>query len=175
MPTTPVPECVAWAIEKLAIAPSDHLLEIGCGPGIAAAAACKKLGTGTYVGVDRSSVAIARATGRNLSNIESGKARFLRAWFAEADLGGNRFDKVFAIRVNFFWQGGQRELPLIQAVLKPKGHLTIVYEPPRKDMIPGTVRKVRANLEAGGFLITEVLTEIRQSELLCIQAVRTRR
>jgi hypothetical protein len=88
---------------------------------------------------------------------------------------GNRFDKVFAVRVNFFWQGGQRELPLIQAVLKPKGQLTIVYEPPRKGMIPGTVRKVRANLEAGGFLITEVLTEIRQSELLCIQAVRTRR
>ena len=125
--------------------------------------------------MDRSGVAIERATERNLANIESGKARFLRARFADADLGGNRFDKVFAIRVNFFWQGGQPELPLIQAALKPKGQLTIVYEPPQKGMIPGTVRKVRANLEREGFSITEVLTEIRQSELLCIQAVRTRR
>jgi len=172
---TGVPKCVAWAIEYVAIAPSDRLLEIGCGPGVAAALACKKLGTGTYVGVDRSGVAIARATGRNLSNIESGKARFLRAWFADADLGGARFDKVFAIRVNFFWQGGQRELPVIQAALKPKGRLTIVYEPPRMGMIPGTARKVRANLEREGFSITEVLTEISQSELLCIHAVRTHR
>ena len=175
MPTKNVPKCVGWAIEHVAIAPSDHLLEIGCGPGVAAALACKKLGTGSYVGVDRSGVAIKRATERNLENIESGKAKFLRAWFADADLGGNRFDKVFALRVNFFWQGGQQELPLIKTVLKPKGQLTIVYEPPQKGMIPNTVRKVRANLEREGFLITEGLTEIRQRELLCIQAVRTRR
>ena len=175
MPATQVPKCVAWAIEHVAIAPSDRLLEIGCGPGVAAVLACKKLGTGNYVGVDRSGVAIKRATERNLENIESGKARFLKGPFADADLGGKRFDKIFAIRVNFFWQGGQRELPLIQAALKPKGQLTIVYEPPQNGMILGTVKKVRANLEREGFSITEVLTEIRQSELLCIQAVQTRR
>jgi protein-L-isoaspartate O-methyltransferase len=168
---TSVPRCVAWAIENVAVAPSDRLLEIGCGPGVAAALACKTLGTGTYVGVDRSGVAIARATERNLANIKSGKARFLRAKFADADLGGARFDKVFAIRVNFFWQDGRPELPVIKAALKRKGRLTIVYEPPQKGMIPNTVRKVRANLEREGFSITEVLTEIRQSELLCIQAV----
>jgi protein-L-isoaspartate O-methyltransferase len=172
---TSVPKCVAWAIENVAIAPSDRLLEIGCGPGVAAVLACEKLGTGSYVGVDRSGVAIARATERNLSKIESGKARFLKTPFADADLGGARFDKVFAIRVNFFWQDGRPELPVIQAALKRKGRLTIVYEPPQKGMIPNTVRKVRANLEREGFSITDVLTEIRQNELLCIQAVRTRR
>jgi protein-L-isoaspartate O-methyltransferase len=174
LPRTSVPKCVACAIENVAIAPSDRLLEIGCGPGVAAALACEKLGTGTYVGVDRSGVAIARATERNLASIESGKARFLRAKFADADLGGARFDKVFAIRVNFFWQDGRPELPVIHAALQRKGRLTIVYEPPQKGMIPGTVRKVRANLEREGFSITEVLTEIRESELLCIQAARTR-
>ena len=125
--------------------------------------------------MDRSGAAIARATERNLANIESEKARFLRAKFADADLGGDRFDKVFAIRVNFFWQDGRPELPLIQTALKRKGRLTIVYEPPQKGMIPGTVREVRANLEREGFSITKVLTETRQSELLCIQAARTRR
>jgi protein-L-isoaspartate O-methyltransferase len=172
LPATQVPKCVAWAIEQVAIAPSDRLLEIGCGPGVAAALACKKLGTGTYVGVDRSGVAIARATERNLTSIESGKARFLQAKFADADLGGARFDKVFAIRVNFFWQDGRPELPKLRAALKAKGRLTIVYEPPQKGMIPGTVKKVRANLEREGFSISDVLTEIGQSELLCIQVVR---
>ena len=170
MPTL-VPDCIAWAIETLAIAPTDRLLEIGCGPGVAALLACERLGKGAYVGVDRSGVAIARATERNLKNIEAGKAAFVKSPFADADLGGARFDKVFAIRVNFFWQGGQHELPVVRAALKRRGRLSIVYEPPRKGMMARTVRQVRENLEREGFAISEVLTETRQSEMFCIEAV----
>src|SRR5262245_35671997 len=108
MPTN-VPDVITWTLSTLTIAPTDRVLEIGCGPGVAALLACEKLGKGAYVGVDRSGVAIKRATEHNAKSIEAGKARFIKSLFADADLGGARFDKIFAIRVNFFWQGGQRE------------------------------------------------------------------
>jgi ubiquinone/menaquinone biosynthesis C-methylase UbiE len=169
MPTE-IPDCIAWTLEMLAIAPADHVLEIGCGPGVGASVACEKLGKGGYIGVDRSDVAIKRATERNAKRIEAGRARFVKSPFADVDLAGARFDKIFAIRVNFFWQGGQRELPLIRKVLRPKGKVFITYEPPRPGMMPRTVRLVRENLEREGFAISEVLTEMRQSEMFCIQA-----
>ena len=174
MPTM-VPNWVAWAIDTLAIAPTDRLLEIGCGPGVAALLACEKLEKGAYVGVDRSGVAIARATERNVKTIEAGRAAFVKSPFADADLGAARFDKIFAIRVNFFWQGGQRELPLIRAALKPKGRLSIVYEPPRKGIMAWTVKKFRENLEREGFAISDVLSETRQNEMFCIQAAAVAR
>ncbi|HEV3504599.1 MAG TPA: hypothetical protein VG637_04850, partial [Actinomycetes bacterium] len=40
---TAVPERIRWAVEVLSPAPEDHVLEIGCGPGVAVAAICRRL------------------------------------------------------------------------------------------------------------------------------------
>ena len=125
MATADVPERIRWAVQVLDAAGDDHLLEIGCGPGVAVAAICQRLTGGRVVAIDRSATAIARATRRNADCIASGTA-VLRTVALE-DLGPSGlpeatdgFDKVFAMNVNLFWvRSPARELELIRTLLRP--------------------------------------------------------
>ena len=128
-----VPERISWAVRTMAPDPDDHLLEIGCGPGVAVGLVCQQLTGGQIVAIDRSATAIGRAAGRNTACVAAGKA-VLRAAALEsltpADLLGGRdgFDTVFAMNVNLFWvRAPARELDLIRAVLKPAGALFLFY------------------------------------------------
>jgi ubiquinone/menaquinone biosynthesis C-methylase UbiE len=59
-----VPERIRWAVRTMAPGPDDHLLEIGCGPGVAVAHVCQRLAGGQILAIDRSATAIARAARR---------------------------------------------------------------------------------------------------------------
>jgi cyclopropane fatty-acyl-phospholipid synthase-like methyltransferase len=52
--TTLIPQRITAAVEMLAVQARDHLLEIGCGNGAAAALVCERLGDGRLVAIDRS-------------------------------------------------------------------------------------------------------------------------
>jgi SAM-dependent methyltransferase len=128
-----VPDRISWAVRTLAPAPDDHLLEIGCGPGVAVSVVCEALAGGQILAIDRSPTAIARATRRNAGCIAAGKA-VLRVAALEslqaAELLEHRqgFDKVFAMNVNLFWvRSPARELELIRTVLRPGGSLSLFY------------------------------------------------
>ena len=128
-----VPERIRWAVRTMAPGPDDHLLEIGCGPGVAVAHICQRLAGGRIVAIDRSATAIDRATRRNAACVAAGTAVLRTAALESltpADLPGGRdgFDKVFAMNVNLFWvRDPARELDLIRAVLKPGGALFLFY------------------------------------------------
>jgi cyclopropane fatty-acyl-phospholipid synthase-like methyltransferase len=159
-----VPERIRWAVQVLAPAPGDHLLEIGCGPGVAVAAICQRLTGGRVVAIDRSATAIARATRRNADCIASGRAALRTVALEDlrpSDLpeGGDGFDKVFAMNVNLFWVRSQaRELDLIRALLRPGGTLSLFYGYGTPGRGAATVPEaVVGHLTAGGFA-TEVRT-----------------
>jgi cyclopropane fatty-acyl-phospholipid synthase-like methyltransferase len=128
-----VPERIRWAVRTMAPAPDDHLLEIGCGPGVAVSLVCEHLAGGRIVAIDRSPTAIERATRRNAEHVASGKAALRTAALesleaAELLQGGPGFDKVFAMNVNLFWvRSPARELETIRAVLAPEGAFYLFY------------------------------------------------
>jgi trans-aconitate methyltransferase len=62
MPT--VPHRIRWAVDLLDIHPDHRILEIGCGPGVAAGLVTERLTTGHLVAIDRSATAVRRATAR---------------------------------------------------------------------------------------------------------------
>jgi SAM-dependent methyltransferase len=128
-----VPERIRWAVRAMAPDPDDRLLEIGCGPGVAVAAICRRLTGGQITAIDRSPTAIARATRRNAGCVAAGRAVLRTAALASLDpadllAGGRGFDKVFAMNVNLFWvRSPARELDLIRALLAPGGALWLFY------------------------------------------------
>lgn len=96
-----VPERITWAVDRLDVEPGDRILELGCGPGVAAALVCEQLVDGELVAIDRSATAIERARQRN----PTGPVRVETTDLAGFDAKAGHFDKAFAVNVNVFWTG----------------------------------------------------------------------
>lgn len=125
-----MPDRIESFVASMAIQPTDRVLEIGCGHGVAATLVCKTLRTGRYVAVDRSPKMIAAAEKRNLQFVEAGVARFVHASLEQLDLGGERFDKVFAMRVRLFHDQPEHARQLAQRWLAANGVLFVEYDEP---------------------------------------------
>src|SRR5918999_5051276 len=102
-----IAERLLWTVETLAVEPDEHLLEVGCGPGVAVQLVCQQLANGTITAIDRSATMVARARQRNHAHVVAGRARIELRTLADADFGerslGTAFTKAFAINVNAFW------------------------------------------------------------------------
>src|SRR3954468_13565255 len=103
-------ERFVWAVDTLEVRPTDRLLEVGCGHGVAVSLVCERLTTGTITAIDRSAKMIEMATRRNHEHVDAGRAVLETLALEHAAFGDRRFDKVFPFNVAPFWQ--QREAAL---------------------------------------------------------------
>ena len=88
-------------VDALPLRPGMRVLEIGCGPGVAARAVLQRIGNGHVLAIDRSAKAIAQATAGSAVELASGKLEF-RCVAAEdfvLDDGERPYDLAFAVRV----------------------------------------------------------------------------
>lgn len=117
-------------VESMEIRPTDRVLEIGCGHGVAATLICSKLSSGSYLAVDRSRKMVDAAAKRNKPFIDAGVARFMQSDLESLDLGEMKFDKVLAMRVRLFHDQPERARKLAKRWLAPKGKLFVQYDEP---------------------------------------------
>lgn len=151
--TDRIPERLDRAVELLDPRPGERILEIGCGPGVAATLICSRLGgEGKLVAIDRSATAIARAAKRN----EEAKASGLLD-LVETDLAGfaaaeGEFDAALAVNVNVFWTGpAEPELTALGGLLRPGARLLLAYETPGGSLKPRAAEALDANMRRHGF------------------------
>jgi SAM-dependent methyltransferase len=152
-----VPPRIRWAVELLDPRPDDVVLEVGCGPRVAAALVCARLTTGRLVAVDRSPVAVERTTRRNADAVADGRLTVLRAELAELDLPARSVDAAVTVNVNLFWTADPaRELAVLRDVLRPGGRVLVLYDrgPAEADRRTGAVAEA---LSAHGFAEVEVV------------------
>jgi protein-L-isoaspartate O-methyltransferase len=159
-----VPERVRWAVDLIDVRPTDHILEIGCGPGQAVGLVCQRLTRGTITAIDRSAVAVARTRERIRECVASGRARVERMTLTDARLG-RRYPKVFAINVNAFWTTPAESLIALGRLLDPGGSAWLVYEPPSKSRLRHLRDSLPAQLELNGFRVAAVETQRFRSSL----------
>lgn len=147
---TPVPARIMWAVELLELRPTDRVLEIGCGPGVAASLVAARLTDGSITAIDRSATATGRAQARNADHLRSGRLTLRQATLAEFR-SVKRFDKAFAVNVNVFWTTtAAPECRALRPVLTPDGVVHLIYDGGRADAI----ERVVANLTRDGFSAT---------------------
>jgi trans-aconitate methyltransferase len=150
-------------------------LEVGCGHGVAVSLVCEKLTSGSMVAIDRSPKMIEMAAKRNRHCVDSGKVTFHCVTLEAADeatvLGGAVFDKIFAIRVNFFTQQPERQLPILKKLLAPQGTLYLFYDSPNAAQTATFVSSASQNLQTHGFSVRQVLEQPHSNaQAICIVA-----
>lgn len=116
-----------WVVEQLELSPGDSYLDIGCGPGLAIAAARERVGRdGRVTGVDPSILSV-RASTRRVPDAEVHRAA---AHALPYDDGV--FDAASTVDTIGFWPDAEAGLVEIHRVLKPGGRLGVairMYDP----------------------------------------------
>lgn len=162
---------LVWAVETLAVDPTDDVLEIGCGHGVAVSLICDRLTGGKITAIDRSEGMVTMARSRNRRHVASGKAVFQTVALAEADFGNEQFNKIFAINVSLFWQQPARELGLIKRLLTPGGAVYLFHQPPLASKTPEIADKLTKILQDHSFAINEVLfKDLKAVPAVCLIA-----
>jgi hypothetical protein len=67
---------------------------------------------------------------RNGEHVEAGRAAFEVAALERAELGSQRFDKVFGVNVAALWRRADETLPVVREALVPGGTLAVFHQPP---------------------------------------------
>jgi len=92
-----------WALAELDPAPDDRVLEVGYGPGLSVAEACRRVGHGHVVGVDLSGVMLRQATRRNADAIREGRLELRMGDAQSLDADLRDLDLIYGINVWQFW------------------------------------------------------------------------
>jgi SAM-dependent methyltransferase len=122
------PDRIRWAVEMLDPGPAETILEVGCGPGVAAELTCARLTTGRLIAADRSSVAVERTARRNAAHVAAGRLTVLRAALPALGVPDGAIDAAFTVNVNVFWT--DPDGPAVAALartLRAGGRLLVLY------------------------------------------------
>jgi SAM-dependent methyltransferase len=155
-----------WAVDLLDLGPSDRVIELGCGPGIALAFMADRITHGVAVGVDHSSVMIRQAGRRNAAAVADGRVQLVRARIedllvadgdphVDIDLRPYRepFQAALAVNSVGFWDQPVERLRALHGLMAPAGRVALVSQP----------RSAGADVEtsrAAGDGLAELLDEV---------------
>src|SRR5215213_4862050 len=154
-------ERFVWAVDVLEVRPADHLLEVGCGHGVAVSLVADRLTTGTISAIDRSPKMIEMATRRNREHIEAGRAVLEAIALGDADLGDRRFDKIYAFNVAPFWLQPETAFGAVRQHLAPDGAFYLFWDARHSapERAGDLGNELADRLREGGFSVDRVLVE----------------
>jgi cyclopropane fatty-acyl-phospholipid synthase-like methyltransferase len=171
MSRSPASERLTWAVERLDVHPGDRVLELGCGHGVAVSLICERLRDGVVVGLDRSPAMIAAAGRRNADHVAAGRARFVTAELRVADLRGERFDKVLAVRFPPLLRGrAAPELAVLREHLAEGGALYVMEQPLDAERAESVADAIASRLDAHGYDVRSVFVEQAERPAVCVVA-----
>jgi trans-aconitate methyltransferase len=149
-----IPARIRWAVDFMDVQPSDHILEIGCGPGAGAELICSRLETGRLFAIDRSESGVDRTKRRCAAYIKAGRLTVRQIDLATLRVPVKRLNKVFAFNVNLFWvRECADEVALLHERVLPGGAVYLYYESSRAEQVSEMIRKASASLTEGGFRV----------------------
>ena len=152
-----------WAAQLLDVQPTDRVIELGCGPGVALAALAPRATRGLVVGVDHSQVMIRHARRRNRAAIRAGQVRLIHAPVESLSISDRPFDAALAVNTVGMWPDPTARLRELRRLLRPGGRIALVSQP----RCPGATAATSASAanELAG-LLTEAGFEHLRTEML---------
>jgi ubiquinone/menaquinone biosynthesis C-methylase UbiE len=163
-----------WAVDLLEVQPTDRVLEIGFGPGVAIRALARRASAGCVYGIDHSEVMVRQATARNRAAVERGRVILRLGSAPDLSALGVVFDKVLVVNNFGMWPDPQQGLGELRRVMRPGGTVALVSQPRYPSATAETTRRVgRATVEQlGNAAFTGMRTEVLhlRPPVVCILA-----
>jgi SAM-dependent methyltransferase len=147
-----------WAVSLLEVRPTDRVLEIGFGPGVAIAALAERATQGHVYGIDHSQAMVQQAGRRNAAAVRAHRVHLTHASVDRLPSFGTRLDAVLAVNSVGFWPGPVERLRDLRQLLRPAGRIALVSQP----RSPGATRDttIRAAQELQDMLAQAGFTQI---------------
>ncbi|GAB3732855.1 class I SAM-dependent methyltransferase [Amycolatopsis oliviviridis] len=150
-----------WVVSLLEIQPTDRVLEIGFGPGLAIA---DLAGLASQVhGIDHSAAMVRKATRRNSRAVRDGRVRLVHASVDRLPEFGGPLDVILAVNSAKFWEEPAARLRELRRLLRPSGRIALAIQP----RCPGAdgATTARAAQEHHDLLVEAGFTTIRVETL----------
>lgn len=119
-------EANRWVVDLLDVQLDDRVVDIGCGPGVAVAAAAARAPRGVVVGVDGSAAMVRQARRRNRSAVREGRVEIREADAARLPFPDAQFTEAASVNSLQFWPSPQAGLQDLYRVLEPGGRAAVV-------------------------------------------------
>ncbi|MFC4010576.1 class I SAM-dependent methyltransferase [Nonomuraea purpurea] len=129
-----------WAVSLLDVQPTDRVLEIGFGPGVAIAEFAARATRGHVFGIDHSQAMVRHATRRNAAAVRARRVHLTRASVEQLPSFGEPLDAVLAVNSVGFWPDPVERLGELRRLLRPAGRIALVSQP----RCPGATRDTTA-------------------------------
>jgi SAM-dependent methyltransferase len=174
---------VIWSLEHrklnlatldiLEIAPTDQVLDFGCGSGTGVREAAKLAVSGHVTGLDVSETVLGLARRRNRVAVRADRVRLARVDGEELGLAPRSFDRIFSVHSVYFWKAPSDILRQLANALRPGGRLVLAFRPAGTD-VPQRFRdetyrfysagQLQMMALAAGFSTTRVVDVTQQAQ-----------
>ncbi len=152
-----------WAVDQLAVRPTDRVLEIGFGPGVAIEALVARVTEGIVHGIDHSELMVRMAARRNAKALAKGRLRLTQASVADLDDELAPLDLILAVNNLGMWPDPPAQLKRLERLLRLGGRIAIGQQPRGTGADAETAR--RAVEEIAGLLTEVGLADIETRQL----------
>ena len=161
-----------WVVSLLDVRPTDRVLEIGFGPGIALAELTARVTSGRVYGIDHSEVMLRQAARRNAAAIRAGRLELRQAPVEALPDFGRPLDVVLAVNSLGFWPDPDDALTALRARLRPGGRIALASQPRTPGATTASAaRQLQDLLDRAGFTQLRVRTLPLRPPVACVLAV----
>ncbi|MGA4992379.1 class I SAM-dependent methyltransferase [Nonomuraea bangladeshensis] len=152
-----------WAVSLLDVRPTDRVLEVGFGPGVAIAEFAARATRGQVFGIDHSRAMVRRAARRNAAAVRARRVHLTCAPVERLPSFGDPLDAILAVNSVGFWPEPVERLGELRRLLRPSGRIALVSQP----RCPGATRDTtaRAAQELQDLLTRAGFTNLRVETL----------
>lgn len=118
-----------WVVSLLDVQPTDRVLEIGFGPGVAIAELARYAIRGHVYGIDHSAVMVGQASRRNASAIRTQRVTLLHTSVDRLPPFEEPLDAILAVNSVGFWPDPAGQLRTLRGLLRPGGRIALASQP----------------------------------------------
>jgi ubiquinone/menaquinone biosynthesis C-methylase UbiE len=118
-----------WVVSLLDVQPTDRVLEIGFGPGVAIAELARYATRGHTYGIDHSEVMVGQASKRNAAAVRARRVELLHTSVDRLPRFDEPLDAILAVNSVGFWPNPTDQLGKLRDLLRPGGRIALASQP----------------------------------------------